>query len=150
MNAIDVAYPKGTFDNKTIEQLRDEIDVNYRQAGALASMMMIALARAGERLIEVKKRVGHGQFEDWCAVNLQFSKRKAENMMKLARKTSDDQSIFSQVEKFQNIGISRVWALLSAPEEVAEEVMNRQPVTNYTVRDLKKEIARIKNERREN
>ena len=148
INAIDAAYPPGQLSHKTIDQLRDEIDANYRQAGALASMMVIALARGGDRLIEVKKRVGHGHFGDWCADNLKFSKSKAEKMMRLSKKIHNPESIFFNTDLFQNIGISRVWALLDAPEDVAEEVMNRRPVTCLTVRDLKKELARTKNERK--
>jgi hypothetical protein len=41
--------------------------------------------RAGELLLEAKRRVGHGHFLDWIADHCRFSKRWAQEYMKLAR-----------------------------------------------------------------
>ena len=151
VNAIDVAYVETTTDieNRTTEQLTAEINVRYRQAESLAGMSLRMLADAGMRLIEVKNRIPHGEFEDWCAEHLEFSKSKAEKMMKLADRMADEESLFSKTETFTDIGISRVWALLAAPEEVAAEVMETQDVTAMTVRELKEEISRLKREKEE-
>ncbi len=146
---IDVAYVETevNIENKTTEQLTAEVNVRYRQAEALAGMSLQMLADAGMRLIEIKNRIPHGQFEDWCAEHLEFSKSKAEKMMKLADRMSDETSLFSKTETFTDIGISRVWALLAAPEEVAAEVIETHDVTDMTVRELKEEISRLKNEK---
>ena len=89
----------------------------------------------------------NGQFETWCADNLEFSKSKAEKMMKLAERVADENSLFSKTETFTDIGISRVWALLAAPEEVAAEVIETNDVESMTVRELKAELARVKEEK---
>lgn len=146
-NAIDVTYQtEVSIENKSTEQLTAEVNVRYRQAESLAGMSLRMLADAGMRLTEIKKRIPHGQFENWCADNLEFSKSKAEKMMKLAEKMADENSLFSKTETFTDIGISRVWALLAAPEEVAAEVIETNDVTDMTVRELKEKISKLKNE----
>ncbi len=148
MNAIDVAFQTEiSIENKSTEQLTAEVNVRYRQAEQLAGMSAMMLADAGRRLIEIKARIPHGQFETWCADNLEFSKSKAEKMMKLAERVADENSLFSKTETFTDIGISRVWALLAAPEEVAAEVIETNDVENMTVRELKAELARVKEEK---
>lgn len=148
MNAIDVAFQTEiSIENKSTEQLTAEVNVRYHQAEGLASMSAMMLADAGRRLIEIKGRIPHGQFETWCADNLEFSKSKAEKMMKLAERVADENSLFSKTETFTDIGISRVWALLAAPEEVAAEVIETNDVESMTVRELKAELARVKEEK---
>ena len=142
VNAIDVTYQtEVNLENKSTEQLAAEVNVRYHQAEGLANMSAMMLADAGRRLIEIKGRIPHGQFESWCADNLEFSKSKAEKMMKLAERVDDESSLFSKTETFTDIGISRVWALLAAPEEVAAEVIETHDVSDMTVRELKEEIA---------
>ena len=148
VNAIDVAFQTEiSIENKSTEQLTAEVNVRYHQAEGLASMSAMMLADAGRRLIEIKGRIPHGQFETWCADNLEFSKSKAEKMMKLAERVADENSLFSKTETFTDIGISRVWALLAAPEEVAAEVIETNDVESMTVRELKAELARVKDEK---
>ena len=148
MNAIDVTFrTEISIENKSTEQLTAEVNVKYRQAEQLAGMSAMMLADAGRRLIEIKARIPHGQFETWCADNLEFSKSKAEKMMKLAERVADENSLFSKTETFTDIGISRVWALLAAPEEVAAEVIETNDVESMTVRELKAELARVKEEK---
>ena len=148
VNAIDVTYQTEiNLESKSTEQLAAEVNVRYHQAEGLANMSAMMLADAGRRLIEIKGRIPHGQFESWCADNLEFSKSKAEKMMKLAERVDDESSLFSKTETFTDIGISRVWALLAAPEEVAAEVIETHDVSDMTVRELKEEIARLKEEK---
>ena len=150
INAIDVAYETEiSIENKSTEQLTIEANVQYKQAESLAAMSMAMLADVGRKIAEIKERIPHGEFENWCADNLVFSKRQAEQYMKLASKVDDKNSIFSKTQTFADIGISRVWALLAAPEEVAAEVMETQDVTAMTVRELKEEISRLKREKEE-
>ena len=148
MNAIDVAYQtKIAIKNKSTEQLAAEANTFYHQAESLAGMSAAMLAEAGRRLIETKRRIPHGEFTDWCEKNLEFSYRKAARMMQLAEKMEDENSLFSKMPTLAPIGISRVWELLAAPEEVAAEVVETTDVESLTVRELKEEIARIKEEK---
>lgn len=145
MNAIDVAYQtEVSLESKSTEQLTAEVNVRYKQAESLAAMSATMLADAGRRLIEIKSRIPHGQFEEWCTDNLEFSKSKAEKMMKLSEKMDDENSLFSKTETFTDLRISTVWALLAAPEEVAAEIVETHDVSDMTVRELKEEIQTLK------
>ena len=148
VNAIDVAFQtEVAIENRSTEQLTAEINVKYHQAEMLAKQSWILLADAGRRLIEVKSRIPHGQFLDWCENNLEFSHSKAARMMKLASEIDAENNLFSKLETWPTIGISTVLALLEAPEDVAAEVIENNDVENMKVRELKAEISRIKEEK---
>lgn len=131
------------IESKSTEQLTAEVNVRYRQAESLASMSAAMLADAGRRLIEIKGRMPHGEFGDWCKDNLEFSYRKAARMMQLAERMADEGSLFSKMPTLADIGISRVWELLAAPEEVAAEVVETEDVSEMTVRELKEKIKKL-------
>lgn len=147
-NAIDVAYQtEVSIEYKTTEQLTAEINTEYRQAEQLAGMSAMMLAEAGRRLIEVKNRLPHGEFMDWCGEHLEFSYRKASKMMQLAKKMEDENSIFSKMPTSATIEISTVLELLAAPEEIAAEVIETTEVESLTIKELRAEIARVKEEK---
>ncbi len=146
--AIDVAFQtEVAIENKSTEQLTAEANTLYHQAERLAGMSAVMLAETGRRLIEVKNRIPHGEFGKWCEENLEFSYRKAARTMQLAEKMDDENSLFSKMPTLANIGISRVWTLLAAPEEVAAEVVENNDVESMKVRELQEEISRIKAEK---
>ena len=148
MNAIDVAFQtEVSIENKSTEQLKAEANTFYKQAEQLAGMSAMMLAETGRRLTEVKNRIPHGEFQKWCEKNLEFSYRKAARTMQLAEKMDDENSLFSKVPTLATIGISRVWALLAAPEEVAAEVVENNDVESMKVRELQDELARVKEEK---
>ena len=148
MNAIDVPFQtEVSIENKTTEQLTAEANTLYHQAERLAGMSAMMLAETGRRLLEVKNRIPHGEFGKWCKENLEFSYRKAARTMQLAEKMDDENSLFSKVPTLASIGISRVWALLAAPEEVAAEVVENNDVESMKVRELQDELSRVKAEK---
>lgn len=141
---IDVNYDTEiAIEAKSTEQLTAEVNVRYRQAESLASMSAAMLADAGRRLIEIKGRIPHGEFGQWCADNLEFSYRKASRMMQLAEKMDDENSLFSKMPTSADLGISRVWELLAAPEEVAAEVVETEDVAELTIKELREKIKAV-------
>lgn len=146
--AIDVPFQtEVSIENKATEQLTAEANTLYHQAERLAGMSAMMLAETGRRLLEVKNRIPHGEFGKWCEENLEFSYRKAARTMQLAEKMGDGNSLFSKMPTLANIGISRVWALLAAPEEVAAEVVENNDVESMKVRELQDELSRVKAEK---
>ena len=111
---------------------------------AIGSIGIMMAAQAGRRLNVIKERLPHGEWESWAKNNLEFSLRKANRMMSLAEKMEDDSSLFANPTTLSDIGISKVWALLAAPEEIAEEVVNNPELPDMTVKELKEEIRRLK------
>nr|DAE90694.1 MAG TPA: Protein of unknown function (DUF3102) [Caudoviricetes sp.] len=147
MNIVETQYKEITsLQDRETEQLTIEVNTIYQQMEAIGNIGLQLAAEAGERLIEIKGRLAHGEFESWCKDNLTFSKRKAENMMRWSQKCKDENSIFSKTQTFTDLGISKVWALLAAPEEVAEEVL-KEGASDMSVRELQEEISRLKLEK---
>ncbi|MBF1186973.1 MAG: DUF3102 domain-containing protein [[Eubacterium] sulci] len=148
MNIVETEYKEITsIQDRETEQLTIEVNTIYQQMEAIGNIGLQLAADAGERLIEIKGRLAHGEFESWCKDNLTFSKRKAENMMRWSQKCKDENSIFSKTQTFTDLGISKVWALLAAPEDVAEEVI-KEGASDMSVRELQDEISRLKSEKK--
>lgn len=147
MNIVETEYKEITsIQDRETKQLTIEVNTIYQQMEAIGNIGLQLAAEAGERLIEIKGRLAHGEFESWCKDNLTFSKRKAENMMRWSQKCKDENSIFSKPQTFTDLGISKVWALLAAPEDVAEEVI-KEGASDMSVRELQEEISRLKLEK---
>lgn len=142
---IDVEY-KEVIDlsNKTTEELTAEANTLWNQMEAIGSIGIMMAAQAGRRLNIIKERLPHGEWEDWAKNNLKFSLRKANNMMKLAEKTEDENSLFANPQTFADIGISKVYALLGASDDIVEEVINNPETPDLTVKELEEEIRRLK------
>ena len=142
---IDVEY-KEVIDlsDKSTEELTAEANTLWNQMEAIGSIGIMMAAQAGRRLNVIKERLPHGEWESWAQNNLKFSLRKANNMMKLAEKTEDENSFFANPQSLADIGITKVWALLSAPEDVAKEVVENPDAAEMTTREFKEEIRRLK------
>lgn len=134
------------IETMTPEQLRSEINALYHQTEAVGNIAVMMMAETGRMLIAAKDKVKHGEFETWCDENLDFSKSKAEKMMKLAEKTADENSIFSNPYTFTDLSISKVLTLIAAPEEVAAEVIESGDAEDMTVRELQEQVKTLKEE----
>ena len=145
---IDVNYEineaNGELEDKSTEQLCHEANGLYQQMEAVGNVALMMAASAGRRLLIVKERLPHGEFGTWCDNNLDFSQSKANKMMQLAKRSSDENSIFSNSYTCTNLSISKAFALLSAPDDVAKEVIESEDINNMTVTELKAEIANLK------
>lgn len=145
---IDVNYEineaNGELEDKSTEQLCHEANGLYQQMEAVGNVALMMAASAGRRLLIVKERLPHGEFGTWCDNNLDFSQSKANKMMQLAKRLSDENSIFSNSYTCTNLSISKVFTLLSAPDDVAKEVIESENINDMTVTELKTEIANLK------
>lgn len=135
--------------DKTTEELQIEVNGLYHQMEMIGNIAMMIAANAGQRLLVIKDRLNHGEFESWCESHLDFSKRKAEMMMSLAKRCEEENSLFSKTQTFADLSISKVFALLAAPEEVAVEVVENNDISEMTVRKLKEEITDLKSQNAE-
>lgn len=142
---IDVEYKEVIeLSDKTTEELKTEANMLFSKMSVVANMGLMLMVETGQRLIILKERLGHGNWEPWAKENLNFSLRKANRMMRFAEKFEDENSVFFKSDNLTDIGISKVWALLAAPEEVAEEVVNNPELPDMTVKELEEEIRRLK------
>ena len=132
--------------SKSTEELTVKTNTLYQQMQMIGAMGIQVAAEAGRCLAVIKERVGHGNWEDWCKMNLQFSERKARRMMKLASEMENPESVFANRTTLSDIEISKVYALLAAPEEVQKAVLDDPKMEEMNVREFQDEIKRLKAE----
>ena len=147
MEIVNAEYREiENLDEKSTEELTAKTNTLYQQMQMIGAMGIQVAAEAGRCLTVIKERVGHGNWEDWCKMNLQFSERKARRMMKLASEMENPASIFANRTTLSDIEISKVYALLAAPEEVQKAVLDDPKMEEMNVREFQDEIKRLKAE----
>lgn len=86
------------------------------------------LMKIGQRLIEVKGLLEHGQFQEWCETEFQMTARTARNMMNVAKVFGD------KTETVSVLSDSAMYLLAapSTPEEARVEVIEQAQATGKT------------------
>lgn len=147
MEIINAEYKEiKELDEKSTEELTEKTNTLYQQMQMIGAYGIQLAAEAGRCLTAIKERVGHGNWEEWCKTNLEFSPRKASRMMKLASEMEKPASIFANRTTLSDIEISKVYALLAAPEEVQKSVLENPKMEEMNVREFQDEIKKLKAE----
>ena len=100
-----------------------------------------AILAIGDRLIEAKGKLSHGEWLTWLTEQVDFSERTAQNFMRLAREWSNPQAL-------ADLGATKALTLLALPPEerevfIAENHLvdgNEKAVVDMTSRELEKAI----------
>ena len=103
--------------------------------------------RIGKRLKEAKEKVEHGQWENWCRENLNYSKSKTEKLMKIASEYGNEESIYSKTYISTDLSISKALSLLQVPEDEVEKFAAENPVNDMTVKELEARIRELEQEK---
>lgn len=127
-----------TEKQEKILQLENEIKLYLRNSAE-------NVIEVGNRLIEAKKLVEHGQWQKWLENNFQLKKQSAQNFMNIAKRFGKE---FKKEDKKQSIGnlnSTQMIALLALPKGQEEEFIKQKttdgtPVENMSIRNLKTEI----------
>lgn len=93
----------------------------------------------GKRLIEIKKEVGHGNWLEYLDKELGYSVRTAQQLMKVYEE-------FGNTNTFSFLQSSKIIALLDIPQESREDFISNHNLEDSTVRQLKDEIKKYKEE----
>lgn len=101
----------------------------------------------GIKLKEAKEKVDHGQWEDWCSENLNYSKSKAEKMMKIATEYGDENSPYAKTYMCTDLSISKALRLLQVPESEVESFAENNDIQDMTVKELEDKIKALKQEK---
>lgn len=101
----------------------------------------------GNKLKEAKGKVDHGQWEDWCRENLNYSKSKAEKMMKIATEYGDENSPYAKTYMCTDLSISKALRLLQVPENDVESFAEKNDIQDMTVKELEDKIKALKQEK---
>lgn len=127
------------------------INSNYTAAVALNQQIITAAALAQENLYrmcvllkqmrddKLYKELGYQNFEDYCENEVGFSRRNARNYIAVIEHF-DGKSI-------SRFGVTKLSLLASLSESQQEEIQQKVDVEDVSVRELKAEIAKLKEEK---
>ena len=124
-----------------LQKLAVEIITFDRQAKITAVSCAIEI---GERLLEAKDLVPHGEWGKWLKENVNYSQSTANNLMRLYKEYGNNQgSLFTTVTNSQaimNLDVSKALALTVLPPEEREEFVAEHDVEQMSTRDLKEAL----------
>lgn len=101
----------------------------------------------GLKLKEAKEQVEHGQWENWCHENLNYSKSKTEKLMRIASEYGDENSIYAKTYMCTDLSISKALSLLQVPEEEVKNFSKNNDVESMTVKELNDKIKALESEK---
>lgn len=119
---------------RSADSIAMEIQVIVRQAHRVVCSAAIEI---GERLIEAKKLVPHGEWEAYVSGRCGFKPRTAQAYMQIAADREKAQT-------FADLEFSKVLLLLAMPEGQAEALTAGHDPQAMSVRELKRQIAEYK------
>lgn len=119
---------------RSIETITAEILTMKQTAGD-------AILGIGQRLIEAKAMLPHGEWLPWLNEQVEFSERTARNFMRLAREWTNRQAL-------ADLGAAKALTLLALPPEEREQFMSEhhvvdgeeKTVIDMTSRELEKAV----------
>lgn len=123
-----------TASERNIEAITNEILRLKQDAGN-------AILGIGQRLIEAKAILPHGEWLPWLTEQVEFSERTAQSFMRLAREWSNPQAL-------ADLGATKALALLALPPEERERFLTEnhvvdgeeKSVVDMTSRELEKAV----------
>lgn len=101
----------------------------------------------GLKLKEAKEQVEHGQWENWCHENLNYSKSKTEKLMRIASEYGDENSIYAKTYTCTDLSVSKALSLLQVPEEEVKNFSENNDVESMTVKELNDKIKALESEK---
>ena len=129
----------------------NEISVNYKTAAELNQKIIFTAQMAQQNLFKMccmlkrmrdeklYKELGYPNFEDYCEKELGMKRRNAYNYISVIERVENVHSI-------AQLGMTKLSLLASLSESQQEEIQQNVNVEDISVRKLKEEIARLKEE----
>ncbi len=119
--------------------------LNYSSKSNLDFTTAYALLSAPDEVkqeVQAKQQLPHGEFGDWLKANCRVTQRQAQKYMKLA---IDMPELLNSNTKFtSHLKIEAAYALLSAPDEVKQEVQAKQQLPHGEFGEWLKVNCRVK------
>lgn len=108
--------PDPGVSSRNIESITAEILQLKQDAGN-------AILSIGQRLIEAKAMLPHGEWLPWLTEQVEFSERTAQSFMRLAREWSNPQAL-------ADLGATKALTLLALPPEEREQFMTENHIVD--------------------
>lgn len=87
----------------------------------------------GRTLLEVKKNLSYGEFQNWLENEINYSKSTAYNFMKVAKEFPDFHAV-------GNLGMKKLLALTGIEAESREKVIANNDLDNMTVKEVEEVV----------
>ena len=105
------------------------IEVEIKDLKRKTALGMIGI---GDKLIEAKALVPHGEWEQWLSDNIEMSSRTARNYMQLAKTfTGEKRQAIADME------VTKLYYLAELPEQEREKLMTTSDIKTISTRELK-------------
>lgn len=134
---VVTVFDYGTLDAET----RIVVQQHTREIRDRVKIVGDAMIAIGERLLEVKERLGHGHFGAWLSAEFEWSQDTAGNFMNVARLAQQNPKI-SEYASADLFGRSAL-ALLAAPstpaaarEELLERAAQGEPISHQAAKEV--------------
>ena len=105
-------------------------------------VMLSAALEIGKKLIEAKALVPHGRWAEWLEANVDYSDRKAQDLMHLYEEYGKK----GLPQAIAELDYTKAVALLALPDELREETAQRALDEGLSARELQEEISRLRAE----
>lgn len=128
-----------TTELSRLDALAVEINTIKRQ---LAQTTVASAIAVGQRLQEAKASVPQGEWGEWLEKNVNFSVRKAEDLMKMAREYGG-----KDLTVLETLGVTKAVQLLALPGGEREEFIEANAVEDISTRELKELLEQAKAEK---
>lgn len=133
------------LEEKTLQELADEGRVFFSRGDDCLKQGALYYVEGGRRLVEAKRRLKHGQWQEWLKANFSFSHDTAANFMKLAERFGG-----ANYETFRNFKPAVLIKMLALPVGDEDAFIEAQaaagkPVEDLTAREVQKAVKEWKN-----
>lgn len=127
----------GNFDYSTLNsEARIIVQQKTSEIRTIARRMAADIIEIGQRLLEVKEQLNHGQWLDWLTAEFEWSDRTAEHYMSVAR-------AFPEIRNGFDFHARALYLLASnsTPPEAREEALQRAEAGETITLDRARDIA---------
>ncbi len=131
--------PSKSFDYSSLDAETNQfVQQQTREIRLLMRRTAQDICEIGQKLIEVKKRLGHGRFLDWLSAEFAWTERTAQRFMSVAEKFGSQSDMMSDLD----FAPSALYTLAapSTPETARVEAMTRATAGETITPKLAEEI----------
>ena len=101
---------------------------------SLAKKTALCMLEMGDKLIEAKSIIPHGQWDAWLKHNVELSSRTARNLMMIAHAFSGNRQAIA------DLNVTALYLLAEMPAQDREQFLMENNVSGMTTRELKSAI----------